>query len=314
MYKGGAHNSFKFTTPGCTIVAVTERHVPWQKGRLDTWHVSVGEFHATGSVQPQSAAARPWKKDIESIRWKCNLSIIIVLESPHMKRHTYALSSSAAAAVDRQEEKRWGHNHHDWILHFASKPNPGWLFNGSHTSVLPCIVLPYGLLPYDAIGNVTRLASIRNSHVQDVMTLVLIFLPCYHLIYSSYPLLRLLVSVLRCDLYGLSDPRGGERNGKRREEAAKDDEWTRRHLSHWARKETVSHSGVLRRLRLATVMGSSCRVWVAWSGFSHVVTEAYNDGMIIYHPIVPPMGTAAPMAVIGRVNFERSTNLTCDLL
>jgi hypothetical protein len=85
-------------------------------------------------------------------------------------------------------------------------------------------VLPYGLLPYDAIGNVTRLASIRNSHVQDVMTLVLIFLPCYHLIYSSYPLLRLLVSVLRCDLYGLSDPRGGERNGKRREEAAKDDE------------------------------------------------------------------------------------------
>ncbi len=45
-----------------------------------------------------------------------------------------------------------------------------------------------------------------------------------------------------------------------------------------------------------------------------MVTEAYNDGMIIYHPIVPPMGTAAPMAVIGRVNFERSTNLTCDLL
>jgi hypothetical protein len=64
------------------------------------------------------------------------------------------------------------------------------LFNGSRTSVLPCNVLPYGLLPYDAIGNVTRLTSIRNSYVQDVMTLVLIFYLVTTLFASLlYPLL-----------------------------------------------------------------------------------------------------------------------------
>jgi hypothetical protein len=44
------------------------------------------------------------------------------------------------------------------------------------------------------------------------------------------------------------------------------------------------------------------------------MTEVYNDGLIIYHPIVSPMDTAAFMAVIGRAYFECSWNLTYDIL
>ena len=34
------------------------------------------------------------------------------------------------------------------------------------------------------------------------------------------------------------------------------------------------------------------------------MTEVYNDGLIIYHPKVSPMDTAAFMAVIGRANLS----------